>query len=61
MAGAWEAVRLPSGERHVLPIGDLRPHDETAGCWCRPIDDEGVIVHNSLDMREQFENGRKPS
>jgi site-specific recombinase XerD len=42
-------------------VGDLRCHsiDE---CWCNPIDDEGVVAHNSMDQREQFERGeRKPS
>ncbi len=43
-----EAERL-----HVVPLGDLREHDDSAECWCRPtIDDEGVCIHNSLDGRE---------
>lgn len=50
---------------HVIPINDLRPHstDSDAQCWCNPTEDEpGVIVHNSMDDREQFETGeRKPS
>jgi hypothetical protein len=55
---------------HVYPIGDLREH-VTIGypkrqCWCEPEIDEGngciVVVHNSLDGREDFETGRrKPS
>lgn len=47
---------------HVLPIGDLREHEERLGCWCRPVRDEDeprVIVHNSMDQRETYERGRK--
>ena len=48
---------------HVLPINDLRVHEESRQCWCRPTENEpGIIVHNSLDGREHFETGeRKPS
>jgi hypothetical protein len=38
---------------HVVPIGDLREHEDTAACWCHPtLDDDGVCIHNSLDRRE---------
>ena len=50
---------------HVLPVNDLRAHDETATCWCEPnVLDEGdddagnparVIVHAALDGRERHE------
>ena len=47
--------------RHVYPFNDLREHC-LGDCWCRPVDDEGLIVHNSLDGRELYEDGsRKPS
>lgn len=53
---------------HVYPIGDLREHDTNGRgkCWCRPsIEDAGseyLVVHNSLDGREMYEDGRrKPS
>lgn len=53
---------------HAYPEGDLREHEtETRGaCWCRPtIQYEGcgwLVVHNSMDGREDFEEGRrKPS
>lgn len=57
---------------HVSPIDDLRPHlttkySETGElCWCRPevqeLEDRTLIIHNSMDGREQFETGeRKPS
>lgn len=45
---------------HVIPINDLRPHD-IDDCWCNPWEDDGVMVHNSADRREEYENGRKPS
>jgi hypothetical protein len=54
-----------SEKYHVVPINDLRDHscDVEIPCWCRPIENEdGVIVHNSMDQRELYETGeRKPS
>ena len=51
---------------HVLPIDDLREHEETATCWCQPRVEthdletgedytEPLIIHNSLDGRELVE------
>jgi len=43
---------------HVIPINDLREHDATKECWCKPAEDEecaGVWIHNSMDGREKFE------
>lgn len=40
---------------HVLPINDLREHEESESCWCRPRRDEEeptVLIHNSADGRE---------
>jgi len=46
---------------HIIPVDDLREHSRT-NCWCAPEDDDGLIVHNSLDRRELYETGeRKPS
>jgi hypothetical protein len=53
----WRAILTETGERHALPIDDLRPHDESAGCWCRPFLDGEVLVHNAMDSREQVERG----
>jgi hypothetical protein len=48
--------------KHVYPANDLREHALKIHCWCRPIEDAGVIVHNSLDGREHYQNAdRKPS
>lgn len=46
---------------HVIPTGDLREHDTSKDCWCHPTpaDDElDVIVHHSMDRREEYEDGR---
>jgi hypothetical protein len=48
---AWEIH-----ENHVYPISDLREHSLT-DCWCAPVDDDGVMVHKSLDGCELFERG----
>ena len=48
---------------HVLPANDLKPHDTSRRCWCCPFEDSEVarvVVHNSLDRREQHQRG-KPS
>lgn len=52
---AWETDTLP----HVMPINDLRDHTLSTDCWCRPFSDEGVIVHNSMDRREEYERGER--
>jgi hypothetical protein len=50
---------------HVCPVGDLRGY-ETEGrgkCWCGVgIGIEGgtwIVVHNSMDGRELYEDGRR--
>lgn len=54
---------------HVHPCDDLREH-VTGGwpqlrCWCRPEVEEcengSIIVHNSMDRREEYEHGRNLS
>lgn len=47
---------------HIYPIGDLREHNtDGADCWCSPQHEGDMIVHNSMDRREEYEQGRKPS
>lgn len=49
-------------EIHITPVDDLRPHDFTSKCWCRPVEDDeepDVWSHNSLDGREPFESGER--
>ena len=45
-------------DMHVLPINDLREHEESRDCWCHPAYDEGIVIHNSMDGREAHEQGR---
>ena len=53
---------------HVYPVDDTREHitDARGKCWCNPTLQEEpsgyVVVHNSMDGREQYEMGqRKPN
>lgn len=47
-------------EIHVYPLGDLREHEVSQQCWCKPVeDDDGVWVHPSMDGREAFETGER--
>ena len=46
----------------VYPLNDLREHDpDNPDCWCESTYDDGVLVHHSMDRREEFEQGRKVS
>jgi hypothetical protein len=44
-------------QAHVVPIDDLREHEDTPTCWCKPTpcEDEVVYTHHSLDQREKSE------
>ena len=55
---AWAVVHLGNGP-HVIPIDDLRIHRDR-DCWCQPVEDEGIIVHNALDRREGYQSGGFP-
>lgn len=60
----WQLDSGGGRPSQVHPIGDLREHVTDGGsCWCGAAENEdGTIVHNSLDGREAFETGeRKPS
>ncbi len=44
---------------HIVPTGDLRPHEIKPGCWCRPTEEEdehlGVyFAHRPLDGRGEY-------
>ena len=47
---------------HIAPNDDLKPHVLHAfTCWCKPtpyVEDESMVVHNSMDRREEFEPER---
>lgn len=47
--------RMNPDEVHVLPIGDLRSHDEHTDCWCKPAVDGLLVIHNAMDGRELVE------
>lgn len=53
--------RESDGVTHVVPINDLRQHENLFSCWCNPaVDIENrMFVHNSMDRREEYEEGRK--
>ena len=45
---------------HILPVNDLKEHEELTTCKCKPrieiLDDgEIMVVHNSYDGREYIE------
>lgn len=48
-------------ENHVIPLGDLREHDDSQGCWCKPFNPpdatDDIWAHNSMDRREEHERG----
>ena len=46
----------------VYPVADLRDHaPDDPQCWCRPRWNDGVLVHNAMDRREEYEQGRQVS
>lgn len=57
--------QTPRGDRkgdvHVTPIGDLREHELSIGCWCGPqlnkVDGSTafLVVHHAEDGRELVE------
>lgn len=52
------AMEKTEGALHVVPVADMREHEMSPECWCNPrITEEGVVVHNSMDGREKYENG----
>ncbi|MCR4291097.1 MAG: hypothetical protein NUV86_12650 [Candidatus Scalindua sp.] len=58
----WLAIEVNDLEFHSLPVDDAREHDKSAVCWCHPrieIQPNGkvVVMHNSLDGRENGEKG----
>jgi len=59
----WEVVE-EDNTMHVLPQDDLKPHNLTTSCWCKPIKDPRwkksipIWIHNSADRRELIEQGK---
>ncbi len=50
-----------NNDHHVYPVGDLKEHNLTRDCWCRPAVDTDLemVIHNSMDGREQYETGER--
>ena len=44
---------------NITPVNDIEPHTEESTCHCQPSviyeNGEMIIVHNSFDGRELFE------
>ena len=61
-AVSWK-TQVFNRQVHVIPVADLRPHNEEGIiCWCEPEVEENIVVHHAMDEREQYETGeRKPS
>ena len=47
----------PDHLANPLPVNDEVEHVESRDCWCKPRieESEQVVVHNSFDGREDFE------
>jgi hypothetical protein len=59
----WAVYEQDTGDRHVMPLEDLKPHIYQE-CWCCPkrdATDDYIVIHNAMDEREQYEQGRKLS
>lgn len=56
----WAVIPEADGPYHVIPIWDMRNHTVSEACWCRPQrNEEGTLVHNSMDRREEYERGER--
>ena len=47
----------------IVPRNDVHPHVHGVSCPCRPeVDENMVVIHQSFDRREDYEEKRrKPS
>jgi hypothetical protein len=54
----WEIIES-GGRNNVIPQNDRKDHSPGFGCWCEPYEDGNIIVHNSSDRREMFEEGQQ--
>ena len=44
---------------HCYPINDTYEHQMSMKCPCMPIEDDGIVIHNSFDGREAYETGKR--
>lgn len=53
--GFWAVYSNPA---EVIPLYDEQYHNFGLDCWCNPqVSNEGILVHNSFDGREAYEQG----
>ena len=61
---SWRVIDIRGIVQHVIPVDDLRPHLISTFCWCKPKQDtveKTVFIHNAMDERESYEQGRAAS
>ena len=46
---------------HIIPTDDLKEHEESTHCHCRPTVDweNEIVIHNAFDNREAIEIARE--
>jgi hypothetical protein len=62
--GDWAVqYNYDTSKIHVIPLNDLRGHEEVDDCWCTPhVDEHSVCIHHAMDGRVEYETSeRKPS
>lgn len=60
MTGGWICQAGAGDPTAVWPLDDLYAHQPMSEhCPCNPFWDDGVLVHNAFDGREDFEEGRR--
>lgn len=64
MSRRWFSTQTGPHEAQVHPENDLNEHELSEACWCQPRVDRAwhgsVIIHNSLDGRENDEPTAAP-
>lgn len=60
----WASLDCGDNVYHVIPVADLKDHEDSQNCWCKPeiekVRGGGVMVsHHSLDGREFYEKEPK--
>lgn len=45
---------------HILPVNDLKEHEESVHCHCQPKVDwvDEIVIHNAYDKREIVEQAK---
>ena len=56
----WARIETPKDTYHVLPVGDIKDHEDGLMCWCKPVierydNGNSMVSHNAADGREFFE------